>query len=198
VKRADRVRQVRAFNRFYTSAIGVLGDEYLHTRWTVTEARIIFELATNGETTVAGLRRCLDLDRGYLSRIMASFEDSGVVLRDPDLDDARRQRVRLTPAGRLEFKVLNRQSARDIAAVLATHSEGEQAALLSAMSTIRRILGDEQVERRQSHSAPARGFRLGDPASRCPLCPGARVGLRLRSPRRRHRVEVLARRRPGP
>lgn len=157
VERADRVQQVRAFNRFYTRAIGVLGDEYLHTRWTVTEARIIFELATSDEATVADLRRRLDLDRGYLSRIMASFEDSGVVARAPDPDDARRQRVRLTSAGRREFKLLNRKSARDIAAILATHSEGEQSALLSAMSTIRRILGDEQVERDVTLTAPQPG-----------------------------------------
>lgn len=157
MERADRVQQVRAFNRFYTRAIGVLGDEYLHTRWTVTEARIIFELGTSDDTTVADLRRRLDLDRGYLSRIMASFEASGIAARTPDPHDARRQRVRLTSAGRRELTLLDRKSARDIGAILATHSEEEQSALLSAMGTVRRILGDDQVDRDVTLTPPGPG-----------------------------------------
>jgi DNA-binding MarR family transcriptional regulator len=146
VEPADRVEQVRAFNRFYTRVIGVLGDGYLATRWTVTEARIVFELATSGETTVAELRRRLDLDRGHLSRIMAAFESAGIVRRDRDPHDARLQRVKLTAAGQREFKVLNRRSARGIETMLARHSEAEQAALVSAMATIRRVLDDEQAD----------------------------------------------------
>jgi DNA-binding MarR family transcriptional regulator/GNAT superfamily N-acetyltransferase len=146
VNSEDPVQQVRAFNRFYTHVIGVLGDEYLHTRWTVTEARIIFELATNGETTAAELRRRLDLDRGYLSRIMAGLEAARIVTRERDPHDARLQRVRLTSAGQQEFKTLNRRSARGIAAMLAAQPKGEQVALLSAMATIRRILDDEHLK----------------------------------------------------
>jgi DNA-binding MarR family transcriptional regulator len=91
----ERVRRMRAFNRFYTVVIRILGDDYLHTRWTATEARIIYELATGGDTTVADVRRRLHLDRGYLSRIMGAFEQSGIVARQRDGSDGRVQRVRL-------------------------------------------------------------------------------------------------------
>jgi DNA-binding MarR family transcriptional regulator/predicted N-acetyltransferase YhbS len=135
----------------------VLGDEYLHTRWTVTEARIIFELATQGGATVADIRRRLELDRGYLSRIMATFESAGIVSRDRDPTDARVQRVRLTPQGLREFKVLNRRSARGITAMLTEHPEGEQAQLLAAMATIRRVLDDEQLQESVELTPPAPG-----------------------------------------
>jgi DNA-binding MarR family transcriptional regulator/RimJ/RimL family protein N-acetyltransferase len=139
----DRVQQVRAFTRFWTKVTGVLGEDYLHTPWTVTEARLLYELATGGETTVADLRKRLDLDRGYLSRVLASFEERELVARERDEDDARLQRVRLTPAGRREFQVLNRRSASNIRSLLRAHPEQEQAALLQSMATIRRVLHDE-------------------------------------------------------
>ena len=140
---AERVERVRAFNRFYTSVIGVLATEYLQTRWTVTEARVLFDLATRGDTAVAELRRSLRLDRGHLSRLLARLEAEGVVDRDRDRADARRQVVRLTPAGRRAFATLDRRSAKAVDAMLAAHPAAEQDALLGAMDTIRRVLGDE-------------------------------------------------------
>jgi GNAT superfamily N-acetyltransferase len=88
---------------------------------------------------------------------MAGFAAAGVVGRERDASDARVQRVRLTPAGRGEFKVLDRRSGRDISAMLASHPDAEQAALLSAMGTIRRILDDEQVGHAVELTAPAPG-----------------------------------------
>ncbi|MDQ1710858.1 MAG: hypothetical protein QOE45_308 [Frankiaceae bacterium] len=138
----DLADQVRAFNRFYTSAIGVLAPDYLNTRWTVTEARVLFEVATRRETTVVELRRSLRLDRGHLSRVLARLENAGVVARERDPRDARRQVVRATGAGRRAFAVLDRRSANAVAALLAEHSRPEQEALLAAMGTIRRVLGE--------------------------------------------------------
>jgi DNA-binding MarR family transcriptional regulator/GNAT superfamily N-acetyltransferase len=154
------VQQVRAFNRFYTQVIGVLGDEYLNTGWTATEARIIFELATNGETTAADLRRKLGLDRGYLSRILAAFDSAGIVTRSRDAADSRVQRVRLTAAGQREFATLNRRSTRGISRMLKTQAQREQAALLDAMGTIRRILDDDSLPR-PFKLAPARPGDFG-------------------------------------
>src|SRR5205823_8053012 len=88
----DRVDAVRAFNRFYTPLIGLLSDRFLGTRYSLTEGRVIFELAQRDETEVVELRRALDLDPGYLSRILGRFEDAGIV-------DARTLRGRPQAAG---------------------------------------------------------------------------------------------------
>lgn len=153
----DRVGQVRAFNRFYTRAIGILNDGYLRTRWNVSEARVIFELATNGPADTAGLRRDLGLDSGYLSRILARFEADGLVVRERSGADRRRQVVRLTPAGRKEFARLDRRSAKDIAALLARHSERAQRRLVGAMDAIREVLHGEGVPPEVVLRAPEAG-----------------------------------------
>lgn len=137
---AERVAYVRAFNRSYTSALGLLGDEYLHTRWNVSEARVIYELATCGGADAATLRTELGLDSGYLSRILARFEADGLVERTPSPADRRRQSVTLTAAGRKEFAQLNRRSAREVGKVLAAHPEHDQRRLVEAMATITDVL----------------------------------------------------------
>src|SRR5437762_3080342 len=116
---AARVEQVRAFNRFYTRVIGILNRGYLQTRWNVTEARVIFELAVRNGADVVTLRRDLGLDSGYLSRILTRLEDDGLVRRQRAPDDGRRQLVTLTAAGRKEFSGLNRRSAKVIDGLLA-------------------------------------------------------------------------------
>jgi DNA-binding MarR family transcriptional regulator/GNAT superfamily N-acetyltransferase len=137
---AERVVRVRAFNRSYMSAIGVLNDAYLHTRWNVSEARVIFELAQRRTVDTAALRRDLGLDSGYLSRMLARFEADGLVVRERSESDRRRQTATLTAAGRRAFAQLDRRSARDIGALLAHHSEAAQRRLISAMETISSIV----------------------------------------------------------
>src|SRR5689334_24397457 len=75
------VAAVREFNRFYTGVLGLLREGLLDTPYSLTEARIIFELARQDEAEVAEIRRWLDLDAGYLSRILARFEADGLVHR---------------------------------------------------------------------------------------------------------------------
>jgi DNA-binding MarR family transcriptional regulator/GNAT superfamily N-acetyltransferase len=137
---ADPVAEVREFNRFYTGVIGVLAEGLLHTPYSLTEARVIFELAQQEETEVATLRRHLDLDAGYLSRILARFETDGLVARQQSTVDARRQVVRLTVAGRAVFATLDSRSSRDVAALLARLDEPGRHRLLAAMGTVRRLL----------------------------------------------------------
>src|SRR3954466_6375314 len=96
----ERVDAVRAFNRFYTHLIGVVSEGLLATPYSLTEARVIFELAQGDLTEVAVLRRSLDLDAGYLSRILAQFEADGLIRRERSADDARRQVAGLTERGR--------------------------------------------------------------------------------------------------
>src|SRR3954463_15536797 len=100
---SDRVAAVRAFNRFYTSVIGVLNEGLLQTPYSLTEARVIFELARRDACEVADLRRSLDLDAGYLSRMLSRFETDGLIVRERAEDDARRQMARLTAHGRAVF-----------------------------------------------------------------------------------------------
>src|ERR1700760_1905273 len=94
------VTQVRAFNRFYTNVIGVLHDMYLDTPYTLTESRLLYEIVTRGTAEVSGLRQALDIDAGYLSRVLTRFESDGLVPRHRSAADARRQEIRATDAGR--------------------------------------------------------------------------------------------------
>lgn len=137
-----RVDAVRAFNRFYTPLIGVLGDRFLGTRHSLTEARVVFELAQRDETEVADLRTTLDLDPGYVSRILARFERAGIVSRGRSKTDRRRQVVRLTRRGRVLFEDLDRRSAREVAGLLGGLDEDRQAQVAGAMGTIRRAFED--------------------------------------------------------
>jgi DNA-binding MarR family transcriptional regulator/GNAT superfamily N-acetyltransferase len=136
-----RVGAVRAFNRFYTNVIGLLGEGLLGTPYSLTEARLIFELAQNDDAAeVVGLRRALELDAGYLSRILTRFEADGIATRERSSADRRRQLVRLTKRGRRAFELLDARSANEIQGLLSRLGDRDQRRLIGAMDTIRRLL----------------------------------------------------------
>jgi DNA-binding MarR family transcriptional regulator/GNAT superfamily N-acetyltransferase len=137
-----RVAAVREFNRFYTPLIGLLGDRFLGTGYSLTEARVLFELAQRDETEVVELRRELDLDAGYLSRILARFEAAGIASRGRSELDRRRQVVRLTRRGRARFRVLDRRSAAEVGGLLSRLDDSGQEELIGAMGSIRRALAN--------------------------------------------------------
>jgi len=139
---SDRVAAVRAFNRFYTTVIGVLREGLLRTPYSLTEARVIFELAQREATEVPDLRRVLDVDAGYLSRILAQFETDGLVRRERSSSDGRRQVIHLTDAGRAVFSMLDARSAEEICRLLSGLTEEDQRRLVAAMETIRQVLED--------------------------------------------------------
>jgi DNA-binding MarR family transcriptional regulator/GNAT superfamily N-acetyltransferase len=141
VTRED-VGTVRAFNRFYTGVIGVLGEGLVRSPYSLTEARVIFELAQREDTEVLALRRVLDLDAGYLSRMLARFETDGLVVRERAAGDARRQVVRLTPQGREVFAMLDERSVAEIRGLLDGLDPADRHRLVSAMRSIHGILGD--------------------------------------------------------
>ena len=97
---AAQVAQVRAFNRFYTNVIGVLHGPYLDSPFTLTEGRLLFEIARQDTVEVSDLRRALDIDAGYLSRVLTRFEAESLVTRHRSATDARRQEIRATSDGR--------------------------------------------------------------------------------------------------
>src|ERR1700760_2174235 len=94
------VAAVRGFNRFYTNVIGLLRGKYLDTPYSLTEARLLFELAQRDTSKVTDLRRTVDIDPGYLSRILARFQSDGLITRQRSVADGRRQVITLTGSGR--------------------------------------------------------------------------------------------------
>jgi DNA-binding MarR family transcriptional regulator/GNAT superfamily N-acetyltransferase len=138
----DRVAAVRAFNRFYTNRIGVLGDGLLRTPHSLTEARVLYELGQRYVTEVADLRRELEIDAGFLSRLLARLQRNGLVARERSQDDARRQRIRLTADGSAAFAELDRRSAAEIGELLGALGEEDQRRLVAAMDVVRRVLED--------------------------------------------------------
>jgi DNA-binding MarR family transcriptional regulator/GNAT superfamily N-acetyltransferase len=137
---ADRIAAIRAFNRFYTARIGALRDGLLATAHPLPEARLLFELGQREATDVADLRRALDLDAGYLSRLLARLEEQRLVRRERSPDDGRRQRVALTARGREAFRTLDERSAAEIGALLDGLREEDRVRLLRALDTVREVL----------------------------------------------------------
>jgi DNA-binding MarR family transcriptional regulator/N-acetylglutamate synthase-like GNAT family acetyltransferase len=137
----QRVEDVRHFNRFYTQQIGVLREDYLKSPFPVTEARVIYELAHQGETTAAELSGQLGLDPGYLSRILRRFRERGLVTARPSQADGRQNLLRLTEQGDEAFASLNSRSRHQIGGMLSGLAEHDQQRLVEAMRTIQSLLG---------------------------------------------------------
>jgi DNA-binding MarR family transcriptional regulator/GNAT superfamily N-acetyltransferase len=136
----DRVAAVRAFNRFYTELIGLLDEGLLETPYSLTEARVMFELGQQDAVEVAELRHRLGLDGGYLSRVLQRLQEAELLTKERSNSDARRQRARLTKEGRREFRKLDRRSQTEIRKILDGLSDGEQRRLVSAMTSIQGVL----------------------------------------------------------
>jgi DNA-binding MarR family transcriptional regulator/GNAT superfamily N-acetyltransferase len=134
----DMVAEVRGFNRFYTEVIGVLRAGMLDTNYSLTEARVLFELTRTAE--VGAIRKLLDLDPGYLSRILARFEADGLITRERAPEDGRRQLVHLTDRGTAAYGMLDERSAAEVEAMLAKLTDEERRRLVANMAGIREIL----------------------------------------------------------
>ena len=135
-----RVGDVRHFNRFWTRQIGVLREEYLESPFSLTEVRVLYELAHGEETTASELGEELGLDAGYLSRILRGFEKHGLIHKRPSEADGRRRLLRLTDRGREAFAPLEARSRSEIGAMLGGMSITGQERLVGAMRTIERLL----------------------------------------------------------
>ncbi|MFF8400749.1 GNAT family N-acetyltransferase [Streptomyces sp. NPDC015684] len=140
------VQDVRAFNRFYTGVIGALDyGRHLYAPYTLTEARVLYELAHAAQLDAADLRTRLGLDAGYLSRILNRFEDGGLIERGPSDSDPRRRRVRLTGPGREAAGLLDERARDTVGALLGTVAPRDRTRLAEAMRAIRGILGDDSA-----------------------------------------------------
>ena len=148
------VAAVRGFNRFYTNVIGLLRGKYLETPYSLTEARLLFELAQRDASEVSDLRRVVDIDAGYLSRVLARFEADGLITRQRSAADGRRQVIQLTGAGRSVVAGLDARSAEQTLDMLAAVHDHDRRRLLEAMRVITETL---------TGSPQPRGFLLHPP-----------------------------------
>ena len=135
------VEAVRAFNRFYTRRIGALGEGYLDAAFSLTETRVLYELAHRRRAAAGEIARELGLDAGYLSRILRRFEKRGLMARERSRADGRRSELRLTRAGRAAFAPLERGATRQVAGMLEPLGESGRRRLVAAMGTIEGLLG---------------------------------------------------------
>ncbi len=136
----ERVEKVRRFNRFFTRRIGVLRGGLLHTSYSLTEARVLLEIAHRDAPTASELSRELGLDPGYLSRTLASLQQRGLIEKLRSEADGRRRLLSLTPAGKDAFSLLDARSREEVAEMLGEISEGDQRRLLGAMQVIEGVL----------------------------------------------------------
>ncbi|WP_405736785.1 GNAT family N-acetyltransferase [Streptomyces sp. NBC_00028] len=144
------VQDIRAFNRFYTNVIGALDySRHLYAPFTLTESRVLYELAHSPRTDAADLRGELSLDAGYLSRILNKFEDDGLIERSASHRDPRRRRVTLTTRGRETAALLAERADESVGALLATVPAAERPRLAEALRTVRTLLSEGRPPRRE-------------------------------------------------
>ena len=141
----DQISAVRAFNRFYTRKFGVLDQQLLKSPFSLSEARVLYELANRQDAAAKEIGIELGLDPGYLSRIVQKFDEDGLITRKPLPSDRRQYRLGLTARGRQAFAKLERSSHDDVAAMLAALPGGDRGRLVGAMATIKRLLGESSV-----------------------------------------------------
>lgn len=158
-----RVEAVRKFNRFYTRRIGVLHEGLMDTRFTLTESRLLWEMAHRDGLTATDLARELKLDPGYLSRLLSGFKQRGLIKGTRSPDDARQLCLSLSAAGRRAFTPLNTRSQADVAGLLARLTELQQQQLLQAMATLENLLSTDDAGR-ERRKAPylLRPHQAGD------------------------------------
>ena len=138
----DQIAAVRAFNRFYTRKLGVLDQHLMQSPFSLSEARVLYELAHRDDLSAKEVGAELGLDAGYLSRIVQNFDESGLITRKPLASDRRQYRLALTAKGRQAFAKLDRSSHDEVRAMLAALPGGAGERLTAAMGTIERLLGD--------------------------------------------------------
>jgi DNA-binding MarR family transcriptional regulator/N-acetylglutamate synthase-like GNAT family acetyltransferase len=135
------VAAVRAFNRFYTRKLEVLDQHLLKTPFSLSEARVLFELAHRGDLSAKDIGLELGLDPGYLSRIVQQFDEGGLISRKPLPSDRRQIQLSLTAKGRAAFAKLERTSQDHVGMMLGTLTGEDRRRLLGAMEVIERLLG---------------------------------------------------------
>jgi DNA-binding MarR family transcriptional regulator/N-acetylglutamate synthase-like GNAT family acetyltransferase len=151
------IEQIRSFNRFYTKRIGLLRDGLLHTPFSLTQARVLYELGRNPRVRSASLAEELGLDPGYLSRLLKGFEGQRLIKRASSKEDHRVNHLSLTAKGRAEFERLDARSGAEIGEMLASMSTSRRERLVHSMTAIRESLDPRE------EAAPGFVLRMHQP-----------------------------------
>jgi DNA-binding MarR family transcriptional regulator/GNAT superfamily N-acetyltransferase len=154
-----RIAAIRAFNRYYTRKLGVLDQHLGRSPFSLSEARVLYELAHRDDLTAKEIGIELGLDAGYLSRIVQNLDENGLITRKPLPSDRRQVRLGLTAKGRQAFAKLNLSSQNEVATMLAALSPDDGRRLTEAMATIEHLL---EPRRDRSASFLLRSHRVGD------------------------------------
>jgi DNA-binding MarR family transcriptional regulator/N-acetylglutamate synthase-like GNAT family acetyltransferase len=155
----ERIAAVRHFNRFYTRHLGLLRKTYLGSPYSLGELRVLYEIAHGQAPAASEIARALDMDAGYLSRVLRDFEQRGLMARKASASDARRSHLALTTRGRRAFMPLERRTQRHVRSMLDPLRSKDQERLVAAMATIETLPG----ERSQEPPRPKRDYILRAP-----------------------------------
>jgi DNA-binding MarR family transcriptional regulator/GNAT superfamily N-acetyltransferase len=139
------IEAVRHFNRFYTRRIGVLRPGMVGSPFTLPEARVIYALGRDGQSTATAVGKELSLDLGYLSRLLQSLRRRGLLQAKRAAHDARQQQLTLTEKGRKAFTLIDSRSRDEMARMLAPLKAGEREKLVGAMRTVESVLNAAKV-----------------------------------------------------
>src|SRR6476619_290578 len=153
------IAAVRRFNRFYTRQIGVLRKTYLDSPYSLGEMRVLYEIAQSDHITATDVGRTLELDAGYLSRLLRNFEKRGLISRKTSAKDGRQSHLALTPRGRKLFAPMEQRSQQQAGSMLRTLDDAQQARIVAAMNAIETLLASAPAAKAD---APAR-YVLRDP-----------------------------------
>ena len=138
-----RISAVRRFNRFYTQRIGLLEESWVKSPFSLTQARVLYELIRRRQPTATELAKDLGLDAGYLSRILRDFEAQGLIARQISDSDGRQSLLSITELGRKKFAPIETHSNDQVQAMLGTLPPAAQQRLSEAMRTIESVLSGE-------------------------------------------------------
>lgn len=144
MEKRNTIEKVRAFHRFYMPFMNLLGDHYLGSEYSITEARCFFEIYEHEGCNAAYLSQVMNIDKGYMSRIIKAHEKNGYVSREPSLADRRSYELSLTAKGRQKAEKFIKAANEEIAGVLCGLSERDEQRLTDAMDTIMKILSKER------------------------------------------------------
>ncbi|MBW8684487.1 MarR family winged helix-turn-helix transcriptional regulator [Chitinophaga rhizophila] len=134
------IDSIRSFNRYYTGLIGLLDDHLLDSEYSLVEARILYEIHTHQPVSASHIMSEIDIDKGYLSRVLKQFERKGLISKQLSEEDARVSLVSLTSSGSALFNELNKASDQQVITLIKRLSRQQQQQLVAHMEAIRELL----------------------------------------------------------